>query len=98
MGKIARRTLSSMAVLSLVILSFCKDLNFIIINYKFTIHDAPHFAFLYFEWMYSTMSIYVKEVGKITEHKNSRKAGLKYRNSGKSKNGSESDSTNILWS
>mgnify|MGYP003685466435 CR=1 FL=1 len=36
---------------------FCKDLNFIMINYKFTIHDVPHFAFLYFEWMYSMMSI-----------------------------------------
>ena len=33
----------------LVILSLCKDLNFVMINYKFTIHDAPHFAFLYFE-------------------------------------------------
>ena len=48
-------------------LSFCKYLNFIMINYKFTIHDTPHFAFLYFEWMYNMMSILVKEAGKITE-------------------------------
>ena len=27
----------------LVILSLCKDLNFVMINYKLTIHDAPHF-------------------------------------------------------
>ena len=47
---------------------FCKDLNFIIFNYKFTIHDAPHFAFLYFEWMYDMMSIYITEAGEITEH------------------------------
>ena len=48
-GKIAQRTLSSMADQSSVILSFFKDLNFIMIDYKFTIHDAPHFAFLYLE-------------------------------------------------
>ena len=28
---------------------FCKDFNFIMINYKFTIHDTLLFAFLYFE-------------------------------------------------
>ena len=28
---------------------FCKDFNFIMINYKFTIHDKLLFAFLYFE-------------------------------------------------
>ena len=38
------------------------------INYKFTIHDTLHFAFLYFEWMYNMMSIYIKETGKITEN------------------------------
>ena len=27
----------------------CKDFNFIMINYKFTIHDTLLFAFLYFE-------------------------------------------------
>ena len=48
-GKKAQRTLSSMAVHSSMILSFCKDLNFIRINYEFTIHNAPHFAFLHFE-------------------------------------------------
>ena len=36
--------------------------------YKLTIHDAPHFVFLYFEWMYNMMSIYIKEAGKITDH------------------------------
>ena len=48
-GEIAQRTLSSMAVHSSVILSFCQDFNFILINYKFTIHDTLHFALLYFE-------------------------------------------------
>ena len=43
------RTLSSMAIPSFVILSFCKDLNFIIIYHKYAIHDAPYFACLYFE-------------------------------------------------
>ena len=45
----AQRTLSSMAVHSTVILLFCKDFNFMMINYIFTIQDALHFAFLYFE-------------------------------------------------
>ena len=39
-----------------------------ITNYNLPIHDASHFAFLYFEWMYNVMSIYIKEAGKITEH------------------------------
>ena len=40
---------------------FCKDLNFIMINYKFAIHDAPHFALLYFEGIYNMMSIYTNQ-------------------------------------
>ena len=44
---------------------FCKDFNFIMINYKFTIHDTLHFAFLYFEWMYKMMSIHIKKPLKL---------------------------------
>ena len=38
------------------------------IKYKFTRHDAPHFSFLHFEWMYIMMSILVSEADKITQH------------------------------